>query len=87
MKNIFWLAIAAFTVTIIVSCDKVEGPYKEENSTNIGSLPGTLNDIRVLNATTTSDDVDVLLPSFHLSQCHPKQLQFSLPGMEHSLMW
>ncbi len=88
MKNKFWLAIAALTVSTIVSCDKVDGPYKEENTINIGSLPGTLNDIRVLNATTTSDDVDVLVAKFSLESASPRTiaLQFTWHGAQSNVI-
>ncbi|MBS1765534.1 MAG: Omp28-related outer membrane protein [Bacteroidetes bacterium] len=78
------LIICAFITGtwLFTSCDKIEGPYRVENNSSIGTLPGTLTDIRVLNATTTSDDVANLKATFSITQSDPKTIsvQFEWHG-------
>lgn len=82
MKKLFIICAFVAGVSVFTACDKVEGPYKVENNTSLGTLPGTLSDIRVLNATTTADDISSLKATFTVTQSSPKTIavQFEWHG-------
>lgn len=75
MNKIILISAFIAGVVLMLSCDKIDGPYKVENNTTIGTLPGTLSDIRVLNATTTADDVSNLKATFTVTQESPKTIE------------
>lgn len=82
MKKLIIICAFVAGVSVFTACDKVEGPYKVENNTSLGTLPGTLSDIRVLNATTTADDISSLKATFTITETDPKTIEVVLNGME-----
>lgn len=75
MKKLIIICAFVAGVSVFTACDKVEGPYKVENNTSLGTLPGTLSDIRVLNATTTADDISSLKATFTITETDPKTIE------------
>jgi hypothetical protein len=82
MKKIFLIACSTISLVWWSACDKIEGPYKEENNSTIGSLPGMLSDIQVINAAIADDDINTLTARFRLQSSTPKTIsvQFEWHG-------
>jgi hypothetical protein len=73
MKKISSLLIAIGLCWM--ACDKINDPVKITNEVTVGTLKGTFTDIRVLNATTTADDVSILKATYTLVSENPRTME------------